>query len=248
MRKLINRFLLVLLSFLSSETYSQAIVDIEQIRKNGEIGIFKSADLLLASSSGNEDRSDIELGINYVNNSDKNEFMVTINKSERKKDKAIEDEAFFTHIRYLKKLPNNKFDVEGYVQRSENPFQSYSIRDIAGIGLRFKLFQNSKFGVSVLDEKEESLLGIKTATTRVNFYLSRPFVFAENNLNISLFYQPKVTSFSEDYKTSLVATYKIEISELFNIKINYSNSLDSMPPDNAGKRDSSISTSFEYKF
>ena len=99
MRKLINRFLLVLLSFLSSETCSQAIVDIEQIRKNGEIGIFKSADLLLASSSGNEDRSDIKLGINYVNNSDKNEFMVTINKSERKKDKAIEDEAFFTHIR-----------------------------------------------------------------------------------------------------------------------------------------------------
>ena len=41
MRKLINRFLLVLFSFLSSEIYSQAIVDIEQIRKNGEIGIFK---------------------------------------------------------------------------------------------------------------------------------------------------------------------------------------------------------------
>ena len=61
MRKLINRFLLVLFSFLSSEIYPQAIVDIEQIRKNGEIGIFKSADLLLASSSGNEDRSDIEL-------------------------------------------------------------------------------------------------------------------------------------------------------------------------------------------
>ena len=99
--------------------------------------------------------------INYVNNSDKNEFMVTINKSERKKDKAIEDEAFFTHIRYLKKLPNNKFDVEGYVQRSENPFQSYSIRDIAGIGLRFKLFQNSKFGISVLDEKEERKLILK---------------------------------------------------------------------------------------
>ena len=248
MRNLINRFFLVLFCFFSSGLYSQAIVDIEQIRKNGEIGIFKSADLLLTSSSGNEDRSDIKLGINYVNNSDTNEFMVTINKSERKKDKAIEDEAFFTHIRYLKKLPNNKFDIEGYIQRSENPFQSYSIRDIAGIGLRLKLFQNSKLGVSVLNEKEESLLGIKTETTRANFYLSRPFVFAGNNLNISLFYQPKVSNFSDDYKTSLVATYKIEISELFNIKINYTNSLDSMPPDNAGKRDSSISTSFEYKF
>ena len=248
MRKSINSFLLLLFSFFSSGIYSQAIVDIEQIRKNGEIGIFKSAGLLFANSSGNEDRSDIKLGINYVNNSDTNEFMITINKSERKKDKAIEDEAFFTHIRYLKKLPNNRFDIEGYIQRSENPFQSYSVRDIAGIGIRFKLFQNSKLGVSVLDEKEESLLGIKTQTTRVNFYLSRPFVFAENNVNISLFYQPKVTSLSDDYKASLVATYKIEISELFNIKINYSNSIDSMPPDNAGKRDSSISTSFEYKF
>ena len=248
MHNLINRFLLVLFSFFSSEIYSQAIVDIEQIRKNGEIGIFKSANLFLANSSGNEDRSDIKLGFNYVNNSDKNEFMMTINKSERKKDEAIEDEAFFTHIRYLKKLSNKNFDIEGYIQRSENPFQSYSMRDIAGIGLRFKIFEDSRFGISLLDEKEESLLGIKTNTTRLNFYLSKPLVIAENDLNVSLFYQPKVNSFSEDYKTSLVATYKIEISELFNIKINYSNSLDSMPPDNAGKRDSSISTSFEYKF
>ena len=64
MCNLINRFLLILFCFFSSEIYSQAIVDIEQIRKNGEIGIFKSANLFLANSSGNEDRSDIKLGIN----------------------------------------------------------------------------------------------------------------------------------------------------------------------------------------
>jgi hypothetical protein len=61
MHNSINRFLLVFFSFFSPEMYSQAIVDIEEIRKNGEIGIFKSANLFLANSSGNEDRSDIKL-------------------------------------------------------------------------------------------------------------------------------------------------------------------------------------------
>ena len=225
------------------------IVDIEDIRRSGEIGKYKDLSFALSGSRGNEDRDDIDLSISFVNNSLNTEKLFVYEKSERTKDDLVEDESSFVHARILWKNNNKSYDFETYFQNSENPFQSYKQREIYGFGLRFSNLEKLKLGVSLFNENEESLNGIRKKTDRINLYLFKEII--DNNdsiLSFTTFFQPSINGLGDDYKYTFSASYKILISDKFSIKFKLSESYDSDPPDSAEESDQAFITSFNYSF
>ena len=240
--------ILILFCFVTTFINASPIVDIESIRQSGEIGKFKNLEFSLTGSRGNEDRDDFDIGIALVNNSSSIEKLLVLERSERTKDDVVEDEATFFHTRLLWQS-KKKYDFETYLQSSENPFQSYRRRDLFGLGIRFSELKNIKLSLSLLHENEESLLGDEKSTDRASLYLNRNISFENDSfLSGSVFFQPSLKDFSNDYKYSISLSYNIPVSKNFSIKFKISESFDSDPPDLAKKSDQSFSTSFNYSF
>ena len=232
----------------SSLVLSQPIVNIENLRHSGEVGEFKSAGLSLNGSRGNEDRDDFKLNLAFTKNTENIESLITVSHSERTKDDVLEDKSSFFHSRLLFKS-DKKYDFELYVQSSKNPFQSYKKRDLIGFGARFDVSKESKIGLSLLHETEESLQGINKETDRVNLYLYKRVELANSNfLSASLFYQPSLQDFSSDYKVSALISLNIPIAEKILVEIQISTALDNDPPDISKKSNHSFTTNFRYIF
>ena len=230
-----------------NSVFSQPIVDIEELRHSDEIGYFGSASLNLDSSRGNENRDDFNITLAFAKNNESIESLLAFNKSERTKDNVTEDESTFGHARILWKL-DKTFDLETYIQSTENPFQSYKQRNLIGIGVRFKDIDKYKIGLSILREKEETLTGVKKDTDRLNIYVHRQAKFKNKmSLNASLFFQPSIDEASADFKASLLLSLNIPISKKFNIQIQFAESFDKDPPELADELDQSFSTNFIYK-
>jgi hypothetical protein len=104
-------------------------------------------------------------------------------------------------------------------------------------------------GLSLFHENEESLLGNEKSTERFNLFLNRDINFNNDSfLTGSIFFQPSLSDFSNDYKYSISISYNVPVSENFSIKFKVSESFDNDPPDFAEKSDQSLSTSFIYSF
>ena len=235
------------LLLISNSIFSQPIVDIEELRHSGEIGSFGSAGLKLDSSRGNENRDNFNITLAFTNNNESIESLLVFNKSERSKDSETEAESTFGHARILWKL-DQAFDLETYIQTTENPFQSYKKRNLIGIGVRFKDIQKYNFGLSIFKEKEQTLNRVSKDTDRLNIYIHRKTIFSnEMSLNASVFFQPSINEPNKDYKASFLLTLNIPISKRFNIQIQFSESIDKDPPDIANESDQSFSTNFIYK-
>ena len=235
------------LLLISNSIFSQPIVDIEELRHSGEIGSFGSAGLKLDSSRGNENRDNFNITLAFTNNNESIESLLVFNKSERSKDSETEAESTFGHARILWKL-DQAFDLETYIQTTENPFQSYKKRNLIGIGVRFKDIQKYNFGLSIFKEKEQTLNRVSKNTDRLNIYVHRKTIFSnEMSLNTSVFFQPSINEPNKDYKASFLLTLNIPISKRFNIQIQFSESIDKDPPDIANESDQSFSTNFIYK-
>ena len=244
-----NNTLIAFSFFFTLNIMSSPIVDIESVRKSDQIGKFRNIGFGFSGSRGNEDRNDYDISLSLVNNSEKYERLFVFEKSERTKDDIAEDESTFLHARLLRQLNNKSYDLETYFQISENPFQSYKIRSLFGVGIRFSELEKIKLSISLLHEDEESLDGVKKKTERVNLYLFKDFSFENSSfISISTFSQPSLNNFSDDYKYSLSLTYSIPVSEKFNINFKLAESYDSNPPDQALNSDQTFITSFNYSF
>ena len=245
-----NKTLFSLLTFLAiSYAHASPIVDIESVRKSGEVGKYRNIAFAFSGSRGNEDRDDLNASLAFVNNSEKAERLFVFERSKRTKDDITEQESSFLHARFLRQLDDKQYDIETYIQNSENPFQSYKSRSLIGGGVRFNELENILVSVSLLYEDEESLEGVQKSTERVNLYLFKDFEFSNNSfVSISSFFQPSLKDFSEDYKYSLSLNYSVPVSKNFLINFKFSESYDNDPPDLAEKSDQSFITSFNYSF
>ena len=235
--------------FYSLSTWAQPIVSIEELRREGEIGNFLSSSLNLSGSSGTEERENIDFSFAANKNTDEIESLIFINFQERSKNNEIEDEANFIHTRLLFKS-DRLYNWEIYTQHSENPFQLYKKRNLVGGGVRFKLEQKKRLGLSILRENEKSLINdIEIETDRVNVYFTNALSIQENiNFNYSLFFQPSIDAFSDDYKLSTLMQIEFVVNESFSINFNLGHAKDTDPPLLANETDTSYGTEFRFNF
>ncbi|MDA0345298.1 MAG: DUF481 domain-containing protein, partial [Proteobacteria bacterium] len=213
--------------------------------REGEIGNFFTTALNLSGSSGNEERENINFSFAANRNTNDVESLVYLNFQERTKNQQIEDEANFFHARLLFKS-REVFNWEIYTQYSENPFQLYKKRALIGAGARFKLPNDKRLGISILNEKETSLINNEEVTTdRFNFYYTDSISLNENiNFNYSIFFQPSIKEFSNDYKLSSLLQIEFFINERVSINFNVSRTEDTDPPILASESDTAYATEF----
>jgi hypothetical protein len=245
MRHILKKLSVISFIGFSHLLWSQPIVSIEELRREGEIGNFFTTAINLSGSSGNEERENINFSFSANRNTDTIESLIYLNFQERTKNQQIEDEANFFHARLLFKS-EEIFNWEIYSQYSENPFQLYKKRSLLGAGARFKLPNNKRLGISILNEKETSLINDKEVSTdRFNFYYTDSIILNENiNFNYSLFLQPAIDDFSNDYKLSSLFQIEFFINERVSINFNVSRTEDTDPPMLASESDTTYATEF----
>jgi len=224
----------------------QAIVNIEDLRREGEIGFFTNIGVNFNASRGNRDRDFYSAQLRFDSNSEKAESFLILQQSERKSNDKPIDESTFMHARYIL-VGQEAVNWEVFTQYSENPFRNYKKRSVLGGGLRYELSESARFGAGLLNEDEEDLIGSSKTTERLGFYLHNSFAVAENIfLEPTLYFQPSLDDFENDYKASIIIALDFKVNENVNIKMQYSAFHDSDPPMFAEKTDESISTIFSY--
>ena len=101
--------------------------------------------------------------------------------------------------------------------------------------------------MGLLNEDETDLTGKSKTTERLGFYIHNSFKVAENIfLKPTVYFQPGIDDFENDYKASIILALDFNVNENFKITMQYSSFHDSDPPMLAEKTDESISTMFSY--
>ena len=234
------------MSLSSLNVLGQAIVNIEDLRREGEIGFFTSISANLYAARGNRDRDYYSAQLRFDNNSENAESFLILQQSERKSNDKLMDESTFMHGRYIW-VGDEAINWEFFAQYSENPFRNYKKRSVLGGGLRYELSKSARLGAGLLNEKEIDLTGQSKTTERLGFYLHNSFEVAENiSFKPTVYFQPSLDDFENDYKASMILALDFKVNENFKITMQYSSFHDSDPPLLAEKSDESISTMFSY--
>ena len=230
----------------SLNVLAQAIVNIEDLRREGEVGFFTSISANLYAARGNRDRDYYSAQLRFDNNSEKAESFLILQQSERKSNDKLMDKSTFMHGRYIW-VGDEAINWEVFVQYSENPFRNYKKRSVLGGGLRYELSKSARLGAGLLNEEETDLAGQSKITDRLGFYLHNTFEVAENiAFKPTVYFQPSLDDFENDYKASMILAIDFTVNQNFKITMQYSSFHDSDPPMLAEKTDESISTMFSY--
>jgi hypothetical protein len=245
----VNRTIALLTIFIvGSPVFASAIINIEDLRKEGEIGLFQSLSGSVDASRGNRDRDYYTFTYRVDNNSDSLDSFLVISQSERKYIGNVIDESNFFHGRLVFKNDSNLY-YELFAQRSENPFRNYRQREVMGLGLRYLINDHARLGLAYINEDEEDLNMINTKTDRLNIYFHDDFEIGDNiYFNTTIYIQPSIDDFSDDIKSSAIFALDFEVNEKVTISLQYSRFNDNAPPMNADKMDESISTRFSWSF
>ena len=242
----IKGFIVLIVCLSSADLMGQAIVNIEELRREGEIGFFTNISAGLDASRGNRDRDYYNLRIRFDNNSEDAESFLIMQQTERKSNNSVIDRSKFIHARYIL-IGEDTMHWEVFTQYSENPFRNYKKRSVLGSGLRFELSKSGRLGAGLLNEEETDLTGKAKTTDRLGFYFHTDFEIAENiSFDPTIYFQPSIENFENDYKASMILALDFKVNENFKIRMQYSSFHDSDPPMLAEKTDDSISTMFSY--
>lgn len=242
-----SKFFLIFALFLSSFIYSEAIVNVEDLRRDGEKGFFANISGSLSFSRGNRNRDSFSLQTSLDYNVEDLETFFVVKRSQKKINQKNYDSATLAHLR-LNFLFDKDPSLETYIQYTKNPFRKFNKRELIGLGARFNLENNFKVGTGVMNEDEEDLLGITDNTLRLSTYFHSEFLIDENIVfDLSAFVQPALSSFS-DYKATLIGQFDFHVNENFKISLQYNTFYDSKPPSNAVKKEEGFATVFSYNF
>ena len=244
----LNKAFILTVALIGMYSYASAIINIEDLRQEGEVGLFQSISGSLDASRGNRDRDFYTFTYRIDNNSEAVDSFLVISQSERKYEGTVIDDSNFFHGRLIFKN-KSKLHYELFAQRSENPFRNYRKREVTGLGFRYLINDHARLGMALINEDEEDLNMVNTKTDRFNIYFHDDFEVGENiYFNTTIYVQPSIDDFSDDVKSSAIFALDFVVNEKVTISLQYSRFNDNAPPLNADKMDESISTKFSWNF
>jgi len=140
--------------------------------------------------------------------------------------------SWFLHARYNRKLNNDRWRVEAFVQDQSNELLTINSRTLIGAGLRLKLFDENTIqgylGNSYMYEMEKSdIAATKYYNHRNSTYLSVNMNFSKVNLDLinTIYFQPLYNDLGnyrllEQFKAEIPIIAKLRASALFNYYFN----------------------------
>ena len=167
-------FLALALVILPNLLTAEAIVNVEDSRKEGQVGFFTKVSVALNGTRGNIHSNFYSVNLRLDNNSEDLESFLIMQKSQRKRNRALLAESSFVHGRLIF-INESKFSTEVFVQQGKNPFRRYAERNVFGVGTRIALSESSRLGLGILYEDEEDLQALSTETERLAVYYHDKF-------------------------------------------------------------------------
>ncbi len=243
----INKLFSLFVLIFSGIVLSESIINVEELRRDSEKGLFTTIAGSLDISRGNRNRDSFSFQTSVDFNKDDLETFFVVKRSIKKINNNNYDSSTLLHLR-LNFLLDSKYSLETYTQYSKNPFRKFNKRELFGIGSRFDINKSNKAGIGFLNENEEDLTLIKDSTIRISSYIHSEFKLDENiYFDLTAYYQPSISSFN-DYKATIIGQFDFFINENFKISLQYNTFYDSKPPVTAVKKEEGISTLFSYTF
>ena len=248
--RILNKYLFLVLALyiFPNLLTAEAIVNVEDSRKEGQVGFFSKVSVALNGTRGNVHSNFYAINLRLDNNSENLESFLIMQKSQRKRNQSLMADSSFVHGRLIF-INDSKYSTEVFIQQGKNPFRRYAQRNVLGVGTRIALSETSRLGLGVLYEDEEDLQALSTEAERLAVYYHDKFNISENiDLNTTLYYQPSFNEYKDDYKASFITSFDFTVNEKVKISLVYSGFYDSAPPVDAIAHDEQLSTNFSYSF
>ena len=243
----LNKFWLLFIFLITPIIFSESIVNIEDLRRDGEEGFFANLSGSYSFSRGNRNRDSFSFQTSLDYNKNDLETFFVFKRAQKKINNNNYDSATLSHLR-LNFLFEENPSLEVFLQYSKNPFRKFNKRELFGLGSRFIVKDNLRAGVGIMHEDEEDLLLLSENTLRITSYVHNEFIIAENiSFDLSAFLQPALDSFS-DYKATIIGQFDFQVNDGFKISLQYNTFYDSRPPSTAVKKEEGLATVFSYNF
>ncbi|HKB87008.1 MAG TPA: DUF481 domain-containing protein [Ignavibacteriaceae bacterium] len=172
-------------------------------------------------------------------------------------DKEAFSNQALAHLRHVQSL-SDFLQMEYFLQFDYNKKRLLLSRELAGIGVRLKLFSEKsikiRYGLAYMFEHEEYDLPANsvhdriTDANRLSSYATFNILLKDGFDFISVtYFQPKITGWN-DYKAISDNSFISELSELLDITFGVSLRYDSRPPDTIKRLDTITKFGFSFKF
>ena len=172
-------------------------------------------------------------------------------------DKEAFSNQALAHLRHVQSL-SDFLQMEYFLQFDYNKKRLLLSRELAGIGVRLKLFSEKsikiRYGLAYMFEHEEYDLPANSVhdrirdANRLSSYATFNILLKDGFDFISVtYFQPKITGWN-DYKAISDNSFISELSELLDITFGVSLRYDSRPPDTIKKLDTITKFGFSFKF
>ncbi len=247
------RFILVLLSLISSAYAVVSVAPVEIGKNPGVSGVIEAS---IENTRGNTDKDEYKGGVKvqYDNNSSYVTWAeASVNYAEVEGTKNTNKA--YLHLRYIHTFYEKKnvnYELFGQVQTNE--FTKIKNRSLAGGGYRFYIVHESMgklfAGVGAFHEDIQYTTDIdpNEKNLRANLYLSYTNKLGDDSaISYVGYYQPKFGNIN-DYIVTNTLEFQVNVYKKFFISLKVNYDYDSKPAISVEKRDFTQTTSLVYKF
>jgi len=229
-----------------------AIISISPVEIGDNAGLHTKAKISLNTKRGSADVDNYStsLKVTYDNNISY-VMWVEVSYDYGEVNKEENTNKLYLHTRYIREITNNSLRFEIFIQQEIDKFKSIDYRSLAGVGLRYKLLDNTKSYVGVGGFSENITYTSSDSdekNIRLNSYFAYKMEFDKDfTLSYTLYYQPKVNNFN-DYVTTSAFEFLFPIREHLSLEIKIDYDIDSKPPSGVNKDNFSQTTSFIFSY
>jgi len=249
---------IILLIFLFITTQLFGLVSIKPVEIGEKVGVSGALEIGLDTKRGNTHKDGYKAAIKVMYDTNSSYLLWLHTMGEYAKVNEVENtNKQYAHLRYIHTLSEKNIRYEGFLQTQEDKFKAINHRRLAGLGLRFKLFDSSinAKGYYALGAFYEDIHYIDPSIDpnehqiRVNTYLAYSIDLANKSSFVyTVYYQPSVDNFS-DYVITNRLELNLQIYQELYLKFSASYDKDSKPPNGIDETyDFTQSTTFVYGF
>ena len=243
------------LLIIAAQVSLYGIVSVTPVEPNTSSGFSGEVDGSFKETTGNTKRKDYSGGAKLqYDYTDRVDYILTNFLYAKEEDQKVEDKSF-VHARHLEALSDGLVG-EIYLQSEQNEFLNLTRRELAGAGVRVRLFNGKSIrlylgtGAYASEEIYETDTGseLYEYMNRANIYLSYTQKIDQTfDATMTAYYQPAFED-STDYYLMANGSVRLFITQKFHAKLSAGIKEDSEPFEGNKKSDAYYILGFGYAF
>jgi hypothetical protein len=247
-RYALNQSLRLICSLVLATEAVASVVNIEDQRNDDTQGASITASGGIDGSKGTTDRRNVNIDLRIDYNSDLwKRFVIASGAYRTKNNESFVDKRFY-HLRAMRNI-KGAMSVEGFYQRSEDPYRLLKQRSLVGLGVRIAPQSYWRLGASLMHETQSSTTREEEKALRANLYLHFRRGIAENiDILTTAYLQPRLDGSISDHLATLQSSLQFTVNEWFLINVSIEYDHDETPPEGASRDELSWGTNFSLRF